>query len=924
MRPTRLEMSAFGPYAEVVSLDMERLGERGLYLITGDTGAGKTTIFDAIAFALYGEPSGAFRKADMMRSKYADRDRETYVELSFTHKDKYYTIRRNPTYERPSKRGDGIAKTNASATLTLPDGSVVTKVKDATDKIIELLGVNREQFLQIAMIAQGDFLRLLNAGTKERQEIFSSIFHTEAYDTLTLRVKELARSLGDDRIKTAEAIRLHLGTAIIPEGYEGKEKISEAVGGEAVPCARQAEELCEIITNILGADRELQERLQTELERVDGELTDIALILDRAKKRAELVLDVKNAESALNIAVEAENIALDSEKEIPTLEREREEVIAGAEKLRSAIPEYIRLDALNNRCRELEADIDTHIKSRTDAEEKIAMLTGSISEATEKRPKFKKKSEGLEEAAREKAEVERRIDALMQLKERILNRDNISENLSKKRAEYEIARVEAEKTLLEYTEMHSRFLDEQAGILAGQLVEGESCPVCGSTHHPRPAVQATDAPTEADIKKKKKESDKAQRDRERLSGECSALSASLEAEEREIRANVELLFTGSDRVDIPLIDATKEELDERKRELEERIKEINSSIKELDELDKQLSLDRVELSAQQEAVRGLTRLIMTLTEELKTVVAERGAILNGLSYQTKDEAEARILSLEERKKRIDEGIAEINQKVTKAKEALASARALLESKREELEAQPQVDAENAEERRATLNNEKRALTATKEQTKTRIDTNEKALSDIRKRASEFCELERKYRMLSGLDDTFSGKAMGDGRIKLETYILTHYFDRVIDKANIRFWQMTTGQYQLVRSREAERQGQGGLELNVIDFFTGSERSVRSLSGGESFKASLSLALGLSDLIQSDAGGIELDTMFVDEGFGSLDPNSLDAAIRALTGLADGSRLVGIVSHVAELKARIDHQIVVTKDKEKGSKARIQL
>ena len=366
------------------------------------------------------------------------------------------------------------------------------------------------------------------------------------------------------------------------------------------------------------------------------------------------------------------------------------------------------------------------------------------------------------------------------------------------------------------------------------------------------------------------------------------------------------------------------ELEEKKNSLESRIKEIESAKEALKSLEKDLGEKREERASLTEKIKGCIKIIEAKTEDKTLTDSQKEKIVEKLEFSTKKEAEDEIVALEKRKSEIDGDIETITQRLNQARENYATAKALLASKKEELDKSKEVDLSTIEENKQQLIASKTALTNKKEQAITRIDTNTQSLKDITEKYQVFLKVESEYVMLSGLDDTFGGKAMGEGKIKLETYILTHYFDRVIDMANVRFFTMSSGQYRLVRSTEAERQGQGGLELNVIDYYTGAERSVKSLSGGESFKASLSLALGLSDLIQSDAGGIELDTMFVDEGFGSLDTESIDVAVRALIGLGDGTRLVGIVSHRPELLASIDRQIQVKKDKKSGSTARIVL
>lgn len=924
MRPIKLIMSAFGPYAEEITLDMSLLGDGGLYLITGDTGAGKTTIFDAITFALYGEASGEMRKSDMLRSIYASPDTPTFVELTFLHKGKEYRINRNPTYERPKKRGGGTTTTGADATLTLPDGSVVTKIKDVTSRIEQILGVNRAQFMQIAMIAQGDFLRLIKADTDDRKRIFSSIFHTGNYDRLTLRVKDMERSLDADRQRIAEAIKERLATTTIAEDCEGKELVEELLSGSPIALVSRVDEVLEILSRQIERDTEKKTHIDAEIEGIDKELTSIELLLDRAKARTTLLSEREKAEKALETATAERDKAEEEQKKLPELVAEREVGVQKAERLALDLPKYERLDRLTTRRAQLDSSISEQERIKAEAETQIADLDGKIRECEENHPILEEKSQGKDAAFKEKEEATSRITDLEALKGRIENAGKLTESLATARSEYEQAKEKARVTLESYTEKNSRFLDEQAGILALTLTEGTPCPVCGSLTHPTPAEPSQDAPTEADVKKAKKESDKAQKTREEKSLECQSISTRLKTEEEEIAKSIALLFDEGATVTLEFVESAITEYDAKKTALDKRIQEIADSTEALKELDKNLSDYRTRRAGLVEKVEGCVKTIASISEDKKATDLEIETIISTLELSTKKAAEDEIKSLVERKGKIDEEIERITDKLATAQTGLATAKANLESKIDELSKTTEVDTATIDQRKKELIADKTTLQNERETASTGIQTNTRAHKDIEQKYAAFLKVEGEYITISSLNDTFGGKTMGEGRLKLETYILTHYFDRVIDKANFRFLQMSSGQYRLVRSTEAERRGQGGLELNVIDYYTGAERSVKSLSGGECFKASLSLALGLSDLIQSDAGGIELDTMFVDEGFGSLDGESVEISVRALIGLGDGSRLVGIISHRPELMAKIDRQITVTKDKHKGSRAKIVL
>lgn len=1095
MRPLKLTVSAFGPYAGRVVMDLDRLGSRGLYLITGDTGTGKTTIFDAITYALYGEPSGDNREPSMFRSKYALPETPTEVELIFSYGGQVYTVRRNPEYERPAKRGGGTTVQKADAELQLPDGRLVTRAREVNQEIVRIIGLDRGQFSQIAMIAQGDFLKLLLADTRSRQEIFREIFKTRYYMVFQEKMKSESGALRQDCETARASVRQYIGGVACREDDPLLPALQRAQAGE-LPFP----ETVELMETLIAQDQAEEGRYQAELDRLDEALRENAALLGRAaelqKTREKLEAARRERETLLPQA-EAARAALAAEEEkAPRQEALASELAA----LAAALPRYQDLAeqetalegltagiaALEQKRaaqedeerrnsedlaawrRELEtlsaagAERERLLRQKSQAESRRTSLSALAAQVDQ----WQSCLEKIEEEQRRQAERRRQQEALAaQLAERrsslqadretfqagaglavekqeLLHRqerarerqsalsgllgdldrcDREAAALQAAQADYRRTQTRAQALEEAYRREDRAFLDEQAGVLAQSLEEGQPCPVCGSPHHPAPARLSGGAPTEAALEAAKGAWEAARREVQEASVAAGACRAALEGRREQ------LLRAMAGYVESPALDTARRRLTACRESAAAELKELHGALVDLEaQLTRREALER-EITRREQALQELERAAEALAEAANQAEVARGALegrrrqleeglrrdlaaqldderleeapaaiagaleaveedlarlaeqdrtlreklerkqaLEGqipqaeqslralaeaaarlreelagaqsrraemeeqirlrrrhLPFPERSQAEQEITALRREREALGAALARAQEEDARHKQALAAADAAIGELGQLLESAPEVDQEVLRQRRLELTARRGEAGEEQKAVHARLAANRTALRNVRERAADLEKLERRYTWMRALSNTVNGNLPGKEKVALETYIQMTFFDRILRRANLRLLVMSGGQYELKRRREAgDNRGQSGLELDVIDHYNGSERSVKSLSGGESFKASLSLALGLSDEVQSAAGGIRLETMFVDEGFGSLDEESLDQALRALTGLAEGNRLVGIISHVAELKDRIERQIVVTKDRAGGSRVEI--
>ena len=1040
MRPIKLTISAFGPYASKQVIDFEELKGRNIFVISGKTGAGKTTIFDAISYALYGEASGESRETDSLRSHFADDNTETYVELEFELRGEKYTVNRVPKQKKKKARGEGYTEKSADATLTLPDGKVITKVKNVTDKIIEILGITREQFKQIVMLAQGEFKKLLLADSVEREGIFRKIFNTYDFEKIQAELKDKAANLSKNRTKSKHEMEINLKNIkgehdiVIDEYVDFPlviEKLKDLLERDNNIYKTLNEEGKEVdnklqVKNQEKAIIETNNNLLKEKEIITKALEELLSKEDEYKNKAKAIIDGKNAkevkyiedkliettkkltkrEEDYNLSLKnIDSLKLEQEEANKLLQIEeskecdREKLSVEINNLNKLEEKIIELDSLNNKV--------MHLKQS--AENSKLQIINNKKETEELKKSKEEKELQLKDIATletKKVELEsdikaknKTLDEVRELFKVIRSFQNTYIEHNNKAKEYKEFEVEYKKVKENYEKMDDLYKKEQAGILASKLQENEPCPVCGSTNHPNKATikENLKIPTKEELKVAKENLDKLEKENlekinnlttlnsnkttylEQVNNHLSMLSATLNIDKtfnsetakvvknlgtelksvidklkdellkvidkislkEKIEKELNLITTTINEREQSLIKLEESEknytteltqnitkIDEYKKEIPENItdlKTLNNLIevktKELNISKEKLAKLRLEnenLAKKLEGENSTSKEINKSIEELKLEIANNKANFNEAikeqgfdNIQTYEDAKLQISMVESLEKEVENYNSEL--KLTKAKQED------IINKTKDIVF---MDITTIDEEIRSIQNNKKELESKLRELHAIIVGNKTVLKNVENLNIEFKEIEEEYKVVGELADLANGKKAP--YISFERYILASYFEDIIEAANIRLEKMTGDRFSLIRkTSKSKGAGQKGLELEIYDNYTDSSRDVSSLSGGESFKASLSLALGLSDIVQSNAGGVSLDTMFVDEGFGTLDPQSLDNAIDSLLELQRGGRLVGIISHVEELKERIDAKLEVTSTS-KGSKVEFNI
>ena len=1040
MRPIKLTISAFGPYASKQVIDFEELKGRNIFVISGKTGAGKTTIFDAISYALYGEASGESRETDSLRSHFADDNTETYVELEFELRGEKYTVNRVPKQKKKKARGEGYTEKTADATLTLPDGKVITKVKNVTDKIIEILGITREQFKQIVMLAQGEFKKLLLADSVEREGIFRKIFNTYDFEKIQAELKDKAANLSKNRTKSKHEMEINLKNIkgehdiVIDEYVDFPlviEKLKDLLERDNNIYKTLNEEGKEVdnklqVKNQEKAIIETNNNLLKEKEIITKALEELLSKEDEYKNKAKTIIDGKNAkevkyiedkliettkkltkrEEDYNLSLKnIDSLKLKQEEANKLLQIEeskecdREKLSVEINNLNKLEEKIIELDSLNNKV--------MHLKQS--AENSKLQIINNKKETEELKKSKEEKELQLKDIATletKKVELEsdikaknKTLDEVRELFKVIRSFQNTYIEHNNKAKEYKEFEVEYKKVKENYEKMDDLYKKEQAGILASKLQENEPCPVCGSTNHPNKATikENLKIPTKEELKVAKENLDKLEKENlekinnlttlnsnkttylEQVNNHLSMLSATLNIDKtfnsetakvvknlgtelksvidklkdellkvidkislkEKIEKELNLITTTINEREQSLIKLEECEknytteltqnitkIDEYKKEIPENItdvKTLNNLIevktKELNISKEKLAKLRLEnenLAKKLEGENSTSKEINKSIEELKLEIANNQTNFNEAikeqgfdNIQTYEDAKLKISMVEVLEKEVENYNSEL--KLTKAKQED------IINKTKDIVF---MDITTIDEEIRSIQNNKKELESKLRELHAIIVGNKTILKNVENLNIEFKEIEEEYKVVGELADLANGKKAP--YISFERYILASYFEDIIEAANIRLEKMTGDRFSLIRkTSKSKGAGQKGLELEIYDNYTDSSRDVSSLSGGESFKASLSLALGLSDIVQSNAGGVSLDTMFVDEGFGTLDPQSLDNAIDSLLELQRGGRLVGIISHVEELKERIDAKLEVTSTS-KGSKVEFNI
>lgn len=917
MRPIKLVMSAFGPYKGEVCLDMDKLGKSGLYLITGDTGAGKTTVFDAVCFALYGSASGEVRQTNMFRSKYASADTPTFVRMVFEYDGKIYDVKRNPEYVRPSKRGDGFTKQTANAELVLPNGTAITKVNEVNDKIKEIIGVDRTQFSQIAMIAQGDFRKLLDCDTNTRKDIFRKIFKTESYKVFEEKIKGQFLDLCEQRKLEKQSTAQYINQLLSDENSTFYYEIQKAKDGEML-----SDDIIALAENLIDNDTKLKRECDEKYNKTTEKITLINSQIALEKSRRSGKEDYQKTQGKIK---ECEENLLSFETALAISKKKFDESEVISKKASLLEEKMTKFDELENASSLLISKQNEAEKTQIQIElskNKLEKLQQEIEQIKAENEKLKDSSLLAQKYKTKLTELEQKKSALKELSNKYQEYKSQKSLLDKLKKETQEAIESWETASEDYNAKNSAFLSAQAGIMAQKLIDGQPCPVCGSISHPNPATLFPFSPSEEDVKLAKTVADKANENANTLSQKSASQKSAVEALDATVKEIGKKLFCSENDI-IENAKKLKEtvlaELEEVKNLLlisqkgEEKLAALE---KELPKKSENLSLVQNEISTLNASLSALKVFVAEKQNSLEKLKSE-------LDFDSKPKAVAKFNEYKtfvSFAKNEYENAKNIYDGAKNELSVLNGKKAALEKTLKESES---YDITELNTNLNELTSAQKTLDDKRQMLFSRIKHNSEIKEKISENSEKLSALDKKYLVYCALSNTANGNVSGKEKITLETFVQMKYFDSIIGKANIRLLTMTDGQYELVRRNEAQnKRSQVGLDLDVLDHYNGTSRSVGTLSGGESFMASLCLALGLSDEIQSSNGGIKLDTMFVDEGFGSLDGEALDRALSALVSLSRGNRLVGIISHVEALGERIDNKIIVTKERENGSNAKI--
>lgn len=926
MRPLHLTMSAFGSYAGLQELDLTRLGESGLYLICGDTGAGKTTIFDAITYALYDAPSGggegkadALRSTKMLRSMYSAPATPTYVTLRFLHQGQEYTIRRSPAYMRPKLRGEGLVEEKPAAELTLPDGTVIAD-RTVNSRLVELLGLNREQFKQVSMIAQGEFRELLKADTDKRITLFRDLFSTMNYarlqDRLALEAADQKRICDEHRRLIRDALRTVTCSPDDPEA----DSVAALQEDALAPAEADA-----VMAALIASDEAAEAAAQARMAALEQETARLSRQQDQALHRMELVRQLAQTESM--ISEDAARIAA-AEQALATARSRQTEALrctADAAALEARMADYDRLEAMQGEQKTLSDTIrkaDADSAALTAAIEK---LTRTIAAAREDQAKL---SSCAVEAERHKQacdEAERsltELDALLKEYSKLVNARRSTQALLQN---WQSAVSATSSAQAKYQHLSAAWFSQQAGHLAKEcLCPGHPCPVCGSTEHPQPARLPDSAVEKADVEAAEQARDRAQQ------AESSAHRA-YEVAQAEAQQLEGLLRDRATCLDVLTLEDIPGAAQARSSAAAAQLDAARKALREAQQgaaryaaISAALPQQEAELAASHELLHNAAAAVAAHQAKLAALQEQADALAASLAHPDKKAAEGHIITLRQMAAGIERAITEADAAHRQAAEDAKAHLGQAEAYRSQLTSLPEYDLTAIAARISAINEEHQLLADSQRTLLLRMDRNRQAQGQIAAARKALAAADSRYSWLSALARTANGRLEGREKIMLETYVQMACFERILRHANRRMKSMSRGQYELVRAAAADnKRSQTGLELNVRDYVNDTERPVASLSGGEAFLASLSLALGMSDEIQAQEGGVELDVLFVDEGFGSLDEELLRVAVSTLKSLGDHNRLVGVISHVAELRERIDRKIIVSKAADGASRARIE-
>lgn len=926
MKPLKLTMSAFGSYAGKNVIDFTGQ-QQGIFLITGDTGAGKTTIFDAITYALYNQTSGGERNGNMMRSQYAQPETETYVELEFLYRGQTYRVRRNPDYKITKTLKNGKIreqKVPHSVELTMPDGTVFPEKKNATDaKIIEILGLTADQFSQIVMIAQGDFLKLLYTKSDERKMIFSKLFRTDIYWKIQENLRRKSMEM-DERIQENDRAFEQEKSRIIPLPESEELPLDELV-------ERLRERLKDALKeqNLRRANVEELNKKITKYEEINKLFVSLEKIRQTGKELEARQAESKERRQQIENARKADKVLVAEQQNLRQQQEVEQSAQAIAKMTETLANDQEMFETLKTQLQEVEAE---QKREAADIQKKMLALEQSfpsyeaLQNARSEEQQAKKVWEDLGKTSEES--FHKKEAGIAALKEQQKQQEQVVEQTKKN---WEQTSLSASESAKHYEHMYEAFLKEQAGILAENLSAGCPCPVCGSTVHPDPAKLSDHAVTELEVEQAKKTRAAAEEKRDMA-------YAAFEAEKTEKQKLAQAVE--KEEADFVLAQTIAKQ---QRKEAEQNyvsLQKIAEQIREklvypsLAEAKKQYAAMQKALEAAEQEIERKRQKVSELAEAMNTLKGQKLA-----EEENQKTAKKLAAKTEKEYAKLLEKSGFVSEETYHLAILPERSRSKLEREEKEYESQclrqqseqklleKQVSGKtytDTTELNEQLKAEKQAL---KEAEKTYMELHTAYENDraVLQNCAVYLEkgkkMESEDQVIKSLSKTANGRLSGSAKIDFETYIQRQYFKQIIHEANKRLLTMSNHQFILKLKEEANtgRKTNEGLDLSVYSLVTDSERDVKTLSGGESFLAALAMALGLSDIVERSAGAIHPDMMFIDEGFGSLDAQSRQQAIEVLAELAGDSRMVGIISHVTELKEQIDRKIVVSRT-DKGSRA----
>lgn len=912
MRVLALALCGFGPYAARTEIDFTLFSQNSLYLICGNTGAGKTTIFDAIVFALYGEASGLQRNATMFRSLYVSLQDQTYVELRFSFQQKIYKLRRNPAYERTALRGKGVTMEKADAVLE-SDGEILANgYEEVTRYISALIGLDGDQYRQIALLAQGDFQRMLFASTKEREKIFRQLFHTQRFADLQEQLKAM-------QSENEEKLRKH---------REQQKTILNSIHGDALDQERLSTflqqqgyadegEVVSFVEQLIQKQEQQQAKRLQELHELQEQFGHIERMLELAKRKEMIIQRLAQDEQQLQSIKEkqealqkAKNDQAEQEKVMEAVREEQVRLRQEQEQLQQWLKEKAQLTNDQRTLKQLNETIQQQAQRQTEIQDQLARSkerAQSVEAWKAKENSLLLMDQQLQEKQKQISDWKQQYQELQQLQKEIDNQQQVYE---RERAIYERERDV-------YQQMELQFYDGQAGVLAKKLEEGKPCPVCGSLSHPAPAPWKESNVERSTLLKQKTAYEKQRRKMETCTTMIAQLSSRWEEKRTSLQQAMQQTATSNDDLRLILEQrsfAFAQEWNEQRERWttwKQRLAQLEKEEQQQEELKQQL-----EQTSQQQ-------------QESKEAYVKLEVICQNVQIRLqKQEKQLKFLELDPLKKYL-EGLDQKLERFERDRQRLMNELDALQGERQKL--QGSIDALKKE--LATLPDaEVTVLMEREQEQKERViqaqaaernhaldlSNNQRAWKLLKEQQMYWQNNLRKMQHIQALSDTMNGTLSQKERITLEAFVQQSTFERILRYANIRLLQMSQGQYELRREEKGSKRSRSGLDLCILDHHSAATRNVRTLSGGESFLASLSLALGLSDEITNSNGGIQIESMFVDEGFGTLDDESLQQAMRILHALTKGQRQIGIISHVSELKEQIEQQLYVYKDAQGSS------